>query len=312
MDLVSLVLGSFPNSMDPFFSIVIPTYNRATLIGKTLESILAQTYPHYEVLIIDDGSTDDTASQVKEYLSDRIRYYKKEHEERSSARNFGTGLAKGDYINWFDSDDLMLPGHLEELARIVREEKKPALIGVAYEVEQPGKGVVFTQRFPARVINRYLLRNNFMLTMTGIARRDIADRFPFNTHCNWREDYELWLRIASDHDIVCSNAVTVRVIEHDQSTSVLLAKNGHAYMQALNNFIKEAGSNKSICRFMNGKMSVFKMYNYAGAAYFLATRGFKAVPVRLLIRSIRNNPLILLRKEFYSSIKQIIFSGKKN
>ena len=98
----------------PLFSIIIPTYNRAALIAKTLDTVLTQTLYSYEVLIIDDGSTDNTEAIVQPYLDDKVKYYKKENAERAAARNYGTRLAKGAYVNLFDSDDCMFPYHLEE------------------------------------------------------------------------------------------------------------------------------------------------------------------------------------------------------
>ena len=99
-------------------SIIIPTYNRAHLLGETLESIRQQTYTNWECIVIDDGSTDGTEAMMKKLITDdaRIQYYKKPNtlpKGPSSARNFGFGKSKGDYINWFDSDDRMHPEKLE-------------------------------------------------------------------------------------------------------------------------------------------------------------------------------------------------------
>ena len=99
-------------------SVIIPTYNRAHLIGETIESVQSQTFENWECIIIDDGSTDDTASIVASYIKNdtRIKYYKKPlHLPKgpSAARNYGFTKSKGMYINWFDSDDIMHPEKLE-------------------------------------------------------------------------------------------------------------------------------------------------------------------------------------------------------
>lgn len=290
------------------FSIVIPTYNRAGMIVATIESILAQTYRNFEVIVVDDGSTDDTREVVKKYLGPGFFYYYKEHGERSEARNFGTAKAKGDYINWFDSDDIMLPGHLEELAQVIGQHRYPALVGVAYEVEQIGKGIVYKMRFPATVLNPYMTRYNFMLTMTGIVRRDVALANPFNTAAIPREDHELWMRIATQHELICTNEVTVRIIEHERSGSVITANNASQYIAELDAFLHEVKSNPSIQQFLNGNMSRFKMYRYACSAYYFARRGCKKPALKLLTKSLRSHPLILFRKEFYAVVKNIIFT----
>jgi GalNAc5-diNAcBac-PP-undecaprenol beta-1,3-glucosyltransferase len=100
------------------FSVIIPTYNRAGFIAETLDTILQQTYPHFEVIIVDDGSTDRTRQIIENgYGNDtRVKYYYKQNEERGAARNFGIQHAKCDYAFFFDSDDWMHKDHLEVIA----------------------------------------------------------------------------------------------------------------------------------------------------------------------------------------------------
>ena len=91
------------------FSIIIPTYNRAALISDTINSCIGQSYANFEVIVVDDGGSDNTEEVIKNTYSNesRIRYFWKENEERGAARNFGIERAKGDYILFLDSDDLM-------------------------------------------------------------------------------------------------------------------------------------------------------------------------------------------------------------
>ncbi|MBK8625159.1 MAG: glycosyltransferase family 2 protein [Saprospiraceae bacterium] len=99
----------------PLFSIIIPTYNRAHIIHRPIESILAQTFTDWELIIVDDGSTDDTKAVVDSYPDERIRYVWQENQERSAARNHGIRLAKGEWICFQDSDDEYLTNHLQVL-----------------------------------------------------------------------------------------------------------------------------------------------------------------------------------------------------
>ena len=103
----------------PLVSIIIPTYNRAHLIGETLDSILAQTYSNWECIIIDDGSTDSTAEIIRLFIEkdSRFVFYNRPSQVikgANSCRNYGFEKSSGDYINWFDSDDLMLPDCIEQ------------------------------------------------------------------------------------------------------------------------------------------------------------------------------------------------------
>lgn len=102
----------------PLVSIIIPTYNRAHLIMETLDSIIAQTYTNWECIVVDDGSTDDSAQVITGYSKkdQRIKLYSRpstKHKGANACRNYGFELSMGDYINWFDSDDIMLPQKLE-------------------------------------------------------------------------------------------------------------------------------------------------------------------------------------------------------
>ena len=99
----------------PFFSIIIPTYNRAHIIHRPIDSIIAQTFTDWELIIVDDGSTDHTQAIVDSYNDSRIKYIWQENQERSSARNHGIKLAKGEWICFQDSDDEYLPEHLQVL-----------------------------------------------------------------------------------------------------------------------------------------------------------------------------------------------------
>ena len=102
----------------PLISIIIPTYNRAHLIGETLDSILAQTYPNWECIVVDDGSTDNTADVMRDYIKQdsRFQYHQRPDNRKkgpNSCRNYGFELSHGEYINWFDSDDLYFSDALE-------------------------------------------------------------------------------------------------------------------------------------------------------------------------------------------------------
>lgn len=97
----------------PLISVIMPAYNAAPWISTAIESVLQQSWQHFELIVINDGSTDDTAQQVQLFSDTRIRYYEQENKGQSAANNTGIALAKGDYIKFFDADDYMNPIHLE-------------------------------------------------------------------------------------------------------------------------------------------------------------------------------------------------------
>jgi len=124
-----------------FFSIIIPTYNRGKLIIGTVDSVLSQTYPHFEVIIVDDGSTDKTEEIILEKYNKegKVKYFLKKNEERGAARNYGLKHAKGDYAVFFDSDDLMKTHYLDILNKIVIEYPEVNLLAAKYDYDNNGK-----------------------------------------------------------------------------------------------------------------------------------------------------------------------------
>lgn len=124
-----------------FFSVIIPTYNRGNLITETIDTVLSQSYPHFELIVVDDGSTDNTQEIIKKkYENDsRIRYFFKENEERGAARNFGLKQAKGDYAVFFDSDDRMLSHNLETLNGIIKDQPGISLLATKYNYINKGE-----------------------------------------------------------------------------------------------------------------------------------------------------------------------------
>ena len=106
---------------DILFSVIIPTYNRADFITKTIHSVLSQTYTNFELIIVDDGSADNTERVIRKVEDPRIKYHKKDNSERGAARNYGTNKAKGDYITFLDSDDLLYSKYLEEANSFIKK-----------------------------------------------------------------------------------------------------------------------------------------------------------------------------------------------
>src|SRR5436309_9355229 len=97
----------------PMFSVIVPTFNRASLLRQALDSVLAQTFAEYELIVVDDGSTDDTANVVASYGS-RVYFLQQANRGPGAARNLGAAGAKGEYLAFLDSDDLFLTWSLKK------------------------------------------------------------------------------------------------------------------------------------------------------------------------------------------------------
>src|SRR5690554_2651351 len=188
----------------PLFSIIIPTYNRADIIGRTIESALNQTYDHFEVIVVDDGSTDNTAEAVEKYKDKRLSYYKKENAERGAARNYGAQRAKGDYVYFLDSDDLLYPEHLKVAQNFLTSKGDIAIFYQQCEItlENGGKKLSYLpQKVP---INKELIKKgNFMGCQGVFIKKTVFLKHQFNEDRKvaTAEDYELWLRLAARYPI---------------------------------------------------------------------------------------------------------------
>ncbi len=200
----------------PSFSIVIPSYNRGSFIHTTIESVLAQTYSIIEVIIIDDGSTDDTEQLVKAFVDSRITYYRQENAERASARNTGVRLAKSEYVTFLDSDDLLYPDHIAEACHLIEKLGKPDFFHLAYEVKD-SEGKVLSQNQYQGDLNKQLIKGNFLSCMGVFVKREVMMANPFNEDrlLSGSEDWELWMRLASRYPLYYSNTITSAIIQHE-------------------------------------------------------------------------------------------------
>lgn len=204
---------------DVTFSIVIPSYNRELFIKKTLESVLRQTFADFEIIVVDDGSTDNTAEVVRTMAEsdERIIFHPKKNEERAVARNTGTALARGKYITFLDSDDLLYENHFEAAHEIIEKYDNPEFFRLRYEFKD-GDGKLLRQAgLLPEIGNDHLIEGNHLACCGVFLRRDVAQKHLFNTDrdLTGTEDYELWLRIASYYPLYCDNRITAVMVQHD-------------------------------------------------------------------------------------------------
>ena len=165
---------------DPFISLVVPTYNRAGYIVKTLATLLAQDYDAYEIIVVDDGSTDNTEAAVAAIGNSRIRYHKKQNAERGAARNYGARLATGQYVNFFDSDDLAYPNHLREAAKVIAALGNPEIFHLGYDIKDADGNLERTVGSLPSSVNAVLIDGNHLSCNGVFVSRDIFLALPFS------------------------------------------------------------------------------------------------------------------------------------
>lgn len=187
-------------------SVVIPTYNRATLISQTLDSVLAQTYKDTEVIVVDDGSTDDTSAVLSTYLG-QIAVIRQANQGLSGARNAGIAKAKGEFVAFLDSDDLWLPEKLEKQITLLesRSELKWAytdIIAFEHDSGQPLYMLGRTVKLHQGDVLDELLFDDFIASPTPLIRREVFDEVGlFSDNTVVAEDWDMWLRIAARYPV---------------------------------------------------------------------------------------------------------------
>ncbi|WP_372966645.1 glycosyltransferase family 2 protein [Marinobacter sp.] len=185
----------------PLVSVITPTYNRADFIGEAVESVLAQTYPHFEFLIVDDGSEDNTDDVLKPYLADsRIRVFRQENQGQSIARNLALAEAKGEYICFLDSDNYWPKDKLEQQVRLFAEfPDTDVLYGDNVIINEEGCEVSRNNmsRYSGNIA-RHMIKDNCVAMNTTMARRRCFDEMGgMSGKRRVADDYDLWLRLSA-------------------------------------------------------------------------------------------------------------------
>jgi GalNAc5-diNAcBac-PP-undecaprenol beta-1,3-glucosyltransferase len=204
-----------------FFSIIIPTYNRAHLITETIDSVLAQTCPNFEIIIVDDGSTDNTEQVIRNKYgsSGKLEYFKKKNEERGAARNFGLKHAKGNYALFFDSDDFMHYNHLETLDKKIQELGNVNLIATKHDWEHKKKRRPSTiQSKKEGWYGKELFIDGNGLACNFCVRRDNPDMklFRENRELVTMEDWIFLLENILNDKLYLIDKTTLTLIDHDE------------------------------------------------------------------------------------------------
>jgi len=209
--------------MTPLISIITPTYQRAEFIEEMLKSILVQTYSNWELILVDDGSTDNTVELIKPYLNDqRIKYHYQENNGQSSARKKAIQLAEGEYLAFLDSDNVWIPTRLELGLKAI--ESDPT-IDLTYgdiveididSVEQPTQNM---KRFSGAVAPE-LVKDNFITMNTVLVKKTAVIKVgAFRSEVKRADDYDMWLRLSAEHNFLYVPKIMVKYRVMDDQIS---------------------------------------------------------------------------------------------
>ncbi len=212
-------------------SVVIPTYNAVAYLRKALESVLEQSEPPFEVIVVDDGSTDDTFGMIQDHL-DQIRYIRTNRLGPGGARNVGIEHARGEYIAFLDADDYWLPHKLKIQMEFFRNHPDIAMVFTDAEVFEGERillnsikavplfsGIIGEEKVLTDPFLK-IMRQAFISMGSVVVTRGCLEQVGFFDSClPVAEDRDLWLRIARIGKIAFLPMVTMRIRKHGNNTS---------------------------------------------------------------------------------------------
>ena len=293
---------------ETFISIVVPTYNRAHLIAETIQSLAEINYTNYEIIIVDDGSTDNTEEVVSQFLNEKVTYHKKNNAERAAARNYGANLAKGEYINFFDSDDIALNNHLLVANKLINQYNHPEWFHLAYAWAETDKSIRNkVNNFKGETLNGIICNGNPLSCNGVFIKKDIIQILPFNETriLSASEDYDLWLKLAARYPLYYSNDVTTLIIDHDARS--VRSMDAQKIIDRLDAFTNSVFKDEIVKQKFSKQLNTIQMYADLYIAVHLATTPkYKLKSIKYLCKTIFTDISVLKTKAFYATIKNIL------
>lgn len=241
------------------FSIVIPLYNKADYIENTLKSVLNQTFTDYEIIIINDGSTDKSEDIVNGFDDKRIHIYNQKNQGASVARNLGIEKAKYDYIAFLDADDLWMENHLESLKNLIENFSNVGIFASRYElIFHNGKNYIpkfkgISADFEGIIPDYFETSLPYPVATSSsiVIPKYIFEKIGyFKPAISSGQDVDMWIRIASKYPVAISNKVTasyLHYIENSLSKTPILDKK----LKDFNDYKQEEDSNPSLKKYLD-------------------------------------------------------------
>lgn len=243
----------------PKISIIIPLFNKGLTISKTLNAALKQTFTDFEIIIVNDGSIDNSLQIIEAFEDNRISIFTQENKGVSVARNFGIEKSTGTYIAFLDADDIWLPNHLELLFDLIQKLPEAGIYASRY-ISKVSENKFLTNTF-LNIHENYSgivpdffyssIRNRIALTSAIAIPKVVLDKVGvFNPAIYSVEDLDLWIRIALKYPVAITNSVTVEYNAMENNSISKLNIHDKKLID-LSKFLKEEQNNKSLKAFLD-------------------------------------------------------------
>ncbi|HSA05956.1 MAG TPA: glycosyltransferase [Candidatus Gastranaerophilales bacterium] len=241
-------------------SIIIPAYNAENYIKNAINSVLNQTYQNFEIIIINDGSTDNTENVIKQFDDTRIKYFYQENQGVSSARNKGIELSQGEYIAFLDADDLWLPEKLQLQLDFLKKNPEISLVYSNLELIEESTGIKFIKTYDNFKNQKTLIKTlvltpfNSPIPCSILLKKDVLLKAGlFDSNLSFGEDLELCIRIALISNLYCIQKPLAIMIRPKNSATRTMSpfKILQNNIYILNKFFNETDKNKIYSQYQN-------------------------------------------------------------
>ncbi|GAP10770.1 glycosyltransferase [Bellilinea caldifistulae] len=293
------------NNTTPLVTIIIPAYNQGYYLGEAIQSCLNQTYPNIEIIVVDDGSTDNTQEVAHSYNNPKIKYLYKQNGGLSSARNAGIRAASGEYLSFLDSDDMFLPPKIELLMDKFKANPELGFVaGHALLIDQRGKVIPkkFETFLPSPIQN-LILGNPFHVGSVMIKKEWQEKIGYFDETLRSYEDWDYWLRLAIEG---CNMEVVPVAVSKYRFHTGQMTRNGEQMTTANLAVLEKTFTNPNLSQ----EWQKMKPKAYAHAHLRAAAHGFLSSDFRFAHEHIRMALKLdpTLSEEGYLRLRNI-FSG---
>jgi glycosyltransferase involved in cell wall biosynthesis len=243
----------------PIFSIVIPLYNKANFILATLKSVSDQTFENYEIIVINDGSTDESLSKIEALKLPKLSIHTQENKGLSAARNRGVTLARGQYVALLDADDIWKPTYLKSMFKLIENYPNHQIFGCTYKESRNGRLMDIHTSFEAQlnqesyVLDDFFSANykQFIVDQSSlIFDRNFIKTHTFNEHIDVSEDVDYYLNYFASQQIIFLNR-SLMIKTYDDNDQLSSSKISKKRVPDLEHYKTRYSSNTSIQKYID-------------------------------------------------------------
>jgi glycosyltransferase involved in cell wall biosynthesis len=240
-------------------SVVIPVFNKGFILNKTLNSVLQQTFTNYEIILVNDGSTDNSLEVLSKFEDSKIQVYSQKNKGAAAARNLGVEKSTGKLIAFLDADDYWFPNHLEELIKLTKQFPNCGAYCSRYQIKNTKNSVInpvfkdISEDYIGIVENYFASNHPFKINITlnqMIPKKILIEMGCFTEGVTNGQDLELWTKIAIKYSVALHNKITAVYNSYLPNT---LSKNSIKIMNLMdfNQFKEEENKNPNLKNFLD-------------------------------------------------------------